>query len=102
TAEERAESLRALAAVHAEHGHIQEIILQNFVPHQRYYGREPAQIADAAARAYWRTGVDESGEAPAAHERPSLPLPEWALSGGGAVTIEEMKRLIAETRRLMP
>ena len=40
------------------HGHIQEVILQNFVPHQRYYGQEPAEIADAAAREYWRTGVE--------------------------------------------
>ncbi len=55
--EERVESLEALAAVHAEHGHIQEVILQNFVPHQRYYGQEPAQIAEEAARLYWRTGV---------------------------------------------
>ena len=46
-------SLQTLAAVHAEHGHIQEIILQNFVPHQRYYGREPAEIADTAAAAYF-------------------------------------------------
>ena len=38
TEQERIESLEALAAVHAEHGHIQEVILQNFVPHQRYYG----------------------------------------------------------------
>ena len=37
--EERVASLEALAAVHAEHGHIQEVILQNFVPHQRYYGQ---------------------------------------------------------------
>ena len=36
-----------------EYGHLQEIILQNFVPHERYYGREPAQIADASARRYW-------------------------------------------------
>src|ERR1700758_137328 len=55
--EERLASLQALADVHAEHGHIQEVILQNFVPHQRYYGREPAQIADSAAQRYWRTGV---------------------------------------------
>jgi FO synthase len=87
---ERVESLEAIAAVHAEHGHIQEVILQNFVPHQRYYGQEPAQIADAAAREYWRTGV--------ADDRPELPLPEWA----SPVNIEDMKRLIAETRRLMP
>jgi FO synthase len=87
---ERIASLQALAAVHAEHGHIQEVILQNFVPHQRYYGREPAEIADAAAREYWRTGVADG--------RPRLPLPEWACP----VSIEDMKRLIGETRRLMP
>jgi FO synthase len=97
TEQERVESLEAIAAVHAEHGHIQEVILQNFVPHQRYYGQEPAQIADAAARAYWRTGVDESADG-AAPQRPQLPLPQWAC----AVSIEDMKRLIAETRRLMP
>ncbi len=57
TREERLGSLRALAELHAEHGHIQEVILQNFVPHQSYYGREPARIAEAAAREYWRTGV---------------------------------------------
>ena len=65
------------------------MILQNFVPHQSYYGREPAEIADAAAREYWRTGV--------AHG-PQLDAPAWATP----VTIEDMKRLIAETRRLMP
>ncbi|HEY7836951.1 MAG TPA: 5-amino-6-(D-ribitylamino)uracil--L-tyrosine 4-hydroxyphenyl transferase CofH [Solirubrobacteraceae bacterium] len=88
--QERMESLAAIADLHDRHGHIQEVILQNFVPHQRYYGQEPAEIADEAAREYWRTGV-------AAH-RPSLPLPEWACP----VEIEDMKRLIAETRRLMP
>jgi FO synthase len=88
--EERVASLEAIAAVHGEHGHIQEVILQNFVPHQRYYGEEPAEIADAAARAYWQTGVTDG--------RPSLPLPDWACP----VSIEDMKRLIAETRRLMP
>ncbi len=89
TEAERMQSLEALAAVHAEHGHIQEVILQNFVPHQRYYGQEPAQIADEAAREYWRTGV--------ADHRPDLPLPAWACP----VEIEDMKRLVAETRRLM-
>src|SRR5208337_2975605 len=73
TEQERVQSLEALAAVHAEHGHIQEVILQNFVPHQRYYGQEPAEIADAAAREYWRTGVDEDPTHPA-RVRPSLPL----------------------------
>ncbi|MGA2165849.1 MAG: 5-amino-6-(D-ribitylamino)uracil--L-tyrosine 4-hydroxyphenyl transferase CofH [Solirubrobacteraceae bacterium] len=109
--EERIASLEALVAVHAEHGHIQEVILQNFVPHQRYYGQEPAQIAEEAARLYWRTGVDEGvgtveegsgGDeaegAPPARLHPQLPLPEWACP----VSIEDMKRLIAETRRLMP
>jgi FO synthase len=113
TEQERIESLEALAAAHARHGHIQEVILQNFVPHQSYYGEEPAEIADAAARAYWRTGVDEDSNDPDAthlgsndhdptnsvvtRHRPELPLPGWAC----AVSIEDMKRLIAETRRLM-
>jgi FO synthase len=88
--EERVASLEALAGVHSEYGHIQEVILQNFVPHQRYYGQEPAQIADEAAREYWRTGVAEG--------RPELPLPEWACP----ISIADMKRLIAETRRLLP
>ena len=113
TEQERLESLEALAAAHAEFGHIQEVILQNFVPHQRYYGREPAQIADEAARAYWRTGVSDEGPTddgrsaePLAERRseqpvrPQLPLPEWA--GERAIEIEDMKRLISETRRLMP
>ena len=38
TEDERVASLEALAEVHARHGHIQEVILQNFVPHPRYYG----------------------------------------------------------------
>jgi FO synthase len=90
TESERMDSLAALSEVHAHHGHIQEVILQNFVPHQRYYGQEPAEIADEAAREYWRTGVADG--------RPELPLPEWACP----VNIEDMKRLIAEARRLMP
>jgi FO synthase len=87
--EERVAALEALSEVHAEHGHLQEVILQNFVPHQSYYGREPANIADAAAREFWRTGVGE---------RPEQPLPDWAT----AVSIEDMRALIAEARRLMP
>ena len=66
TEQERMDSLRALADVHAEHGHIQEVILQNFVPHQRYYGQEPARdrrrgragvLADGAAGAGRRAAV---------------------------------------------
>ncbi len=87
--EERIASLEQLAQLHERHGHIQEVILQNFVPHQSYYGREPAQIADQATREYWQTGVWAG---------PQHDAPEWASE----VTIEDMKRLVAEARRLMP
>src|SRR3954452_8321582 len=86
---ERVAALEALAAVHAEHGHLQEVILQNFVPHQSYYGREPAEIAEAAASQYWRTGLGDVPE----HRRPP---------GATEVTLEGMKRLVAEARRLLP
>ena len=89
TEDERVASLEAIAGLHERYGHIQEVILQNFVPHQSYYGREPAQIAGAAADEYWRTGVWDG---------PALDAPSWACE----VTIEDMKRLISETRRLMP
>ncbi len=89
TWDERVASLEALAEVHGEHGHIQEVILQNFVPHERYYGREPAQIADAAARRYWETGIGD---------QPDLPLPGWACE----VTIDDMTALVGEARRLLP
>ena len=89
TEEERMAALETLSELHARHGHIQEVILQNFVPHQSYYGQEPAQIADAAAAEYWKTGV-WSG--------PDQPAPSWASE----VTIEDMKRLVGEARRLMP
>jgi FO synthase len=94
TAQERVASLQALAAVHAEYGHIQEVILQNYVPHPRYYGQEPALIAEAAARERWEGEGDGGGE--------PLPLPRWATEGAGPVSIEDMRGLIAETRRLMP
>jgi FO synthase len=118
TAEERIASLRALAELHSEYGHIQEVILQNFVPHQSYYGQEPAEIAEAAARRYWQTGVRdwedgvepgqgegmsgglEKGNAPRA--RGGHALPKWATQGAGPVSIEDMKQLIGETHRLMP
>jgi FO synthase len=87
--ESRVQSLEAIAELHREFGHIQEIILQNFVPHPRYYGAEVAEIADEASKARW------SGDEQTAAE---VPLPSWAEPVG----IEEIKRLIAETRRLMP
>ena len=89
TEEERVASLAALAELHERHGHLQEVILQNFVPHQSYYGQEPADIAEGAAAEYWRTGVSDG---------PALDAPKWA----SPVSLEDMKRLIAEARRLMP
>src|SRR5437868_3203258 len=41
---ERLAALDTLTEVQAEFGHIQEVILQNFVPHDSYYGQEPAEI----------------------------------------------------------
>ena len=89
TEDERMASLAALAQLQAAHGHLQEVILQNFVPHQSYYGQEPADIAEGAAAEYWRTGVSEG---------PQRAAPKWA----SPVTLDDMKRLIAEARRLMP
>ena len=87
--EDRMAALEALAAVHAEFGHLQEVILQNFVPHRRYYGEEPADIATEAADTYWRTGLGE---------HPDLPRPAWSTP----VSIDDMRRLVGEARRLLP
>ena len=89
TEDERVAALEALAEVHARHGHLQEVILQNFVPHRRYYGQEPADIATDTAERFWRTGVSET---------PHEDLPTWATP----VSIEAMKRLIREAKRLLP
>jgi FO synthase len=89
TEEERIASLEQLAALYQAHGQIQEVILQNFVPHDSYYGREPGEIAQGAAAEYWRTGVSEG---------PQRDAPAWACP----VTLSDMTRLVAETRRLMP
>ena len=85
TVDERIASLEALADVQREYGHIQELILQNYVPHPTYYGREPAEIADAAQR----TGSDAS-------EPP--PLPSWA----SPIELDDMLLLVRECRRLLP
>jgi len=84
TPDERIAALEALAAVQAEYGHIQEVILQNFVPHERYYGAEPAQIADEAQRA------GEAGT-PAA-------MPAWA----NEIALDDMRVLVRAARELMP
>ena len=103
TEDERFASLEALARLQERHGHIQEVILQNYVPHPRYYGREVAEIADEAAKARWAENGHEGGHHPPAAEaelstRAEVDPPEWATE----VTIDDMKRLIAECRRLMP
>ncbi|MGA9372044.1 MAG: 5-amino-6-(D-ribitylamino)uracil--L-tyrosine 4-hydroxyphenyl transferase CofH [Solirubrobacterales bacterium] len=90
TPEERVAALEAIAAAHAEYGHVQEVILQNFVPHPRYYGAEVADIADAASRLRWAGTADAVPGTPA--------MPEWA----DAVSVDDMKHLIAESKRLMP
>lgn len=93
TPEDRFAALDALAAVHREHGHLQEVILQNFVPHDAYYGQEVAEIADASARRAWSTGLWDGEDA-----RPAKDLPRWATG----VTIEEMEDLVTYARRIMP
>jgi FO synthase len=85
TPEERIEALEALAEAHSEHGHIQEVILQNFVPHPRYYAAEPAEIADQVQR----------GERPAGE---ALEPPAWA----NPISLDDMRLLVREARRLMP
>lgn len=124
TEEEQLESLEAIAELHQRYGHIQEVILQNFVPHPRYYGAEVAEIADEAALARWgRDGDPSAGDRTAGSARefemkplpkplsegsPSLPdqdeqtdelpLPGWA----SPIAVDDIKRLIRECKRLMP
>jgi FO synthase len=92
TAEDRVAALRALAEVHAEFGHLQEIILQNFVPHRRYYGEEPAEIATEAAERFWRTGLRTAGN------RTHPPVPEWA----SPVSLDDVVELIGVAGELLP
>lgn len=96
TPEERVASLEALAEVHRRHGHLQEVILQNYVPHPNYYGREVAEIADRAARRRW--GEDDHRPDGAEVATGDATLPDWA----SPVTLDEMKHLVRECRRLMP
>ena len=85
TPEERIEALKALAEVHQQYGHLQEVILQNFVPHPRYYGAEPAEIADEAQT----RGTSNEQRAT---------MPPW----GSEVTLEEMRELVRAAQRLLP
>jgi FO synthase len=113
TEDEQVASLEALANLHNRYGHLQEIILQNFVPHPKYYGAEVADIADEAARERWgsdggpsvgapRRGLEVGTEVGLLREFPSEGspslLPDWASS----VDVDDIKRLIQECKRLMP
>jgi len=89
TREDRVDALRALAEIHAEHGHLQEVILQNFVPHRKYYGEEPADIASDAAERFWRTGL---------RDVPIHGVPDWA----SPVSLEDLIDVIKVARELMP
>ena len=85
TRAERIASLEALAALHAEHGHLQEVILQTYVPHRSYYGEEPGELADSVQRAQQRAAEP-------------TPAPAWA----SAVSLEDMSELVRASRELMP
>src|SRR3954451_4331676 len=85
--EERIEALRALAEVQAEYGHIQEVILQNFVAHPNYYGREPAEIAEATQKGVFRLGTG-----------PNLKTPSWATE----IALDDMRVLVRACQELLP
>ncbi len=89
TRDERLESLSAIGAVHAEFGHIQEVIVQNFVPHRRYYGEDTGEVATEAAEHYWRTGLGTP---------PALAAPPWACE----ITLDDLIELVEATRELVP
>ena len=71
TEEDRMAALEALAGF----SNLQEVILQNFVPHRRYYGEEPAEIATEAVGALLahrparRAGRARAGVVLARHRR---------------------------------
>jgi FO synthase len=121
TEQEQLESLEAIAELQERYGHIQEVILQNFVSHPRYYGAEVAEIADEAALARWGNDGDPSSAGDAgsppdggfgsgANTSPArvqavrspaggLPAsPSWA----SPVSVDDIKRLIGQCRELMP
>ena len=97
--QDRVDALAALAELHAQHGHLQEVILQNFVPHRRYYGEEPADIATEAAERFWRTGLRDVGG------RGSIRVPGWAspvtLDDLGQGDGEIMQKIITRARTLL-
>jgi FO synthase len=83
--DDRIASLEALAELQQEYGHIQEVILQNFVAHPRYYGAEPAEIAE-------RSQVAGRGS------QEAVPLPSWA----NPISLDDMRLLVREAQRILP
>jgi FO synthase len=111
TEDEQAESLEAIAESHARHGHIQEVILQNFVPHPRYYDQEVADIANEASLKRWGGGDPSDGNSRSANGlnseqqldgAPAEGSPSTHPSWASPVSVEDIKRLIRECKRLMP
>jgi len=90
TQEDRVAALELLAGIHRDHGHIQEVILQNVVPHRKYYGEEPGEIAEEVAKRFWRTGLREDAAGPPGG------LPAWA----DPLTLTELRDLVALAREL--
>src|SRR3954465_8265798 len=83
--EDRIASLEALAEARRECGHIQEVILQNFVAHPRYYGAEPAAIAERSQVAGRRS-------------QESVPPPPWA----SPISLDDMRDLVRAAQRILP
>ncbi len=94
---ERFASLDALAEAHSRYGHIQEVILQNFVPHPDYYGREPAEIADRASRERWSAPDCVEGSEVANRDSAQEP-PEWA----NPISLDDIRSLVRYTAEVMP
>ena len=97
--QERIETLEAIARCHQRYGHIQEVIIQNFIPHPRYYGADVGDVAALATERFWSTGL--------APENVRVPLPKWARQVGApgqpcAVGVKELRDLVQAARALMP
>ncbi|MGI8632244.1 MAG: 5-amino-6-(D-ribitylamino)uracil--L-tyrosine 4-hydroxyphenyl transferase CofH [Solirubrobacterales bacterium] len=101
TEEERIASLEALAASHERHGHLQELIIQNAVPHPRYHGRDVGELADRESRRRWSDSAERADRPEATvDDAPAVDpaaLPAWA----SPVSLGDLRRLVAEARRLM-
>ena len=111
--DERVASLEALAGLQRRYGHLQEVIIQNYVPHPRYYDREVAEIAESTTRMRWNESprvprrlmlkpIDGARAAGEERAEQSTEYPELPPVDSSPISLDEIKRLIAECRRLMP